>query len=219
MGEGSQPPSLGLGQTFVDLRSLLEVHNHPDTLEDQLEFSFEPSTNTRKRPPRPSFTAPPSRSRSPPANGLMKEGKGPTIFSHPESSISHQVPTAPDDISQSIGTPNKYDTASHFSTQKDYISWEENVNSPDPTTDNLSCADYRQGYPALEYRTTHDTNYTHEQPATQADSVHTPSSLAKSHTTFPSPGTSTPYPGHSSDSPSRKRFRDDCYAWVINDFK
>ena len=230
LSESSQRPSLGLDQTFVDPRNLLKADSRLDTLKDDLEYSCILGTNRRKRPPRSSFTAPPSQTRNPPPCGFMEDDKGPLPLSRRESivanhvSVPHRVPTTSDDFSQRATTANNLHQpatiiSQPLSTRNDHTYWDEKGNGSDSRPDSLVSADYTPRYQDSKYSTEHDVEYAYDRADTQPDGVYTPSSPVQSHTTFPSPGTSAPYPRHSSDSPSRKRFRDDCYAWVINDFK
>jgi hypothetical protein len=85
LSEGSQPPPLGLRQFCVDSGNHLDIDNPLDTLTGDLESNCVLVTNTRKRPPRPSFTAPPSQMRNHPPYGFMKEGENPIPYLYPKS--------------------------------------------------------------------------------------------------------------------------------------
>ena len=216
LSDGSQPASLDLPQSFVDPRKLLEADSRLNTLKDGIESSCILGTNTRKRPPRPSFAAPPSQMRSPPY-GLMEDGEGPIPFPRPESavtnhvSVSHQVLTASGHSIQPDSTADNHDQSitaisPPSSTHNHRVFWEENDNESDSTSHDLVRADYTQQDQDLKYGTEHEVDYSFICTASQADNVQTPTSLGYVSTTFLSPDPLPPSPRRTSEHLNRIQF-------------
>ena len=216
LSDGSQPASLDLPRSFVDPRNLLEADSRLNTLKDDLKSSCILGTNTRKRQPRPSFTAPPSQMRSPPY-GFMDDGKGQTPFARPESpltnhvSVLHQVPAASDHFFQPASTAKNHDQSitavpPPSSTQNHRVFWEENGNKSDSTSHDLVRADYTQQHQDLKYSTEYEVEYAYNRTASQADNVHTSTNLGNLSTSFLSPDTLAPSRSQPSASSSRIHF-------------
>lgn len=152
--------------------------------------------------------------RSPPSYGFMEDSKSLIPFPRPENvianpvSVSHQVPTASDEVSQRASTANSFNQpvttiSQPSSTQNHHIVWKENGNGSDSTSDYLINAAYTQRHQGLKYSTEHNVEYAYNCAVSQPDSVHTPTCFGHSSTAFLSSDTLSPSPRRPSEYSSR----------------